>query len=82
MAEEKKRLNEQEMEVLCKDLWPHIVEIGELLGEHGVEETVLLSVSADGYVRFNPSDCDWKLVQISMEDGPELCCEARRKLLI
>lgn len=81
MAEEKKKINEQEMEALCKDLWPHITGIRELLVKHGVEKTISLSVSADGYVSFDPSDCDWELVQISPEDGPDLRCTTRRKLL-
>ena len=67
MAEEKKKINEQEMEALCKDLWPHITGIRELLVKHGVEKTI--------------SDCDWELVQISPEDGPDLRCTIRRKLL-
>lgn len=53
----------------------------ELLVKHGVEKTISLSVSADGYVSFDPSDCDWELVQILPEDGPDLRCTIRRKLL-
>ena len=45
MAEEKKKINEQEMEALCKDLWPHITGIRELLVKHGVEKTISLSGS-------------------------------------
>ena len=82
MAEEKKKLNEQEMETLCKGLWPHIKGICGLLEKYGLDETILLSVSTDGYVSFNPSACDWQLIQISKEEGPILCCKARRKLLV
>lgn len=81
MAEEKKKLNEQEMEALCKELWPHITTIRELLVKYGVENTISLSVSADGYVSFDPNNSDWELVQISPEDGPSLRCTIRRKLL-
>lgn len=83
MAEEVKikKLNEQEMAALSKDMWPHICAIREALEKHGVEDVISISMSADGYVSFSPSGSDWELLQFSMEDGPELRCRITRKLM-
>ena len=83
MAEEVKvkKLNEQEMTALSKDMWTHICAIREALEKHGVENVISISMAADGYVSFSPNESDWELLQISTDDGPELRCRITRKLM-
>lgn len=58
-------MKSNEFRELAKDVLPVIGDFERLLEEHGVEGSVGIIVSADGYFAFNQYESDFKMQRMS-----------------
>lgn len=64
MSKEKIEMTEEQFEILCKAVYPHLKAIQEVLKRDNEEETTAsITVGSDGYLDFHLYNSDWELVK-------------------
>lgn len=60
-------ISKEKFRELAKDMKPIISDMEKVLNKHGIECLSSLTMSTDGYFRFNVHDTDWEFKRASKD---------------